>query len=87
MLVASLADMGNLEESRAELETMLEVHPDFTPAKLDRYMFADEADRERIIAGIRTAGLRTRPYAGFVHRLPRHVDGNGAQSPGTRGSR
>ena len=41
------------------LETMLELHPDFTPAKLDRYMFADEADRERIIADLRTAGLQT----------------------------
>lgn len=59
MLVASLADMGRVADSRHELETMLEIHPDFTPAKLDRYVFADEADRDRIIGGLRSAGLQT----------------------------
>jgi tetratricopeptide (TPR) repeat protein len=57
VLTAALAEMGAIEEARKELQTMLGIHPDFTPALLDPYTFSNEADRERLIAGLRMAGL------------------------------
>ena len=59
VLTAALAEMGNLEEAREELQAILGIRPDFTPAFLDLYTFSNEADRERLVAGLRTAGLET----------------------------
>ncbi len=57
VLTASLAELGEVEAAARELETILEIRPDFAPSFLDLYTFNDEADRERIVAGLRSAGL------------------------------
>jgi TolB-like protein len=57
LLVASLAETGDLDEARNELATMLEVHPGFTLDLLNPYTFADAADRRRIVDGLRAAGF------------------------------
>jgi adenylate cyclase len=57
VLAAALAQLDRLGEARNELDTMLELHPDFTPALLDPYPFSNPADRENLIAGLRRAGF------------------------------
>ncbi len=59
VLIAALAEMGRLDEARTELQVLLNIRPDFTPTLLDGYPFTDATnhDRERLIAGLRVAGL------------------------------
>lgn len=57
LLVVGLVENGQLDEARVELAAMIEIHPDFTIDLLNPYTFADEADRERIVNGLRAAGF------------------------------
>ena len=59
VLTASLAEMGLLAEARQELEALLGICPGFTPVMLDAYTFSNEADRDRLVSGLRSAGLET----------------------------
>ncbi len=53
----TLAQMDEIEEARKELQAMLGIHPDFTPALLGPYTFSNEAARERLISALRMAGF------------------------------
>jgi hypothetical protein len=55
ILVTALAESDRLEDARKELNSLLSVSRDFTPAILDRAPFRSEADRERLVAGLRAA--------------------------------
>lgn len=57
LLASALAHMGNLPQARIEIDTMLALKPDFTPALIDRYPFTDESDLEHLIEGLHIAGL------------------------------
>lgn len=57
LLISALAHMGDLPRAWIELDTMLALKSDFTPALMDRYPFSDESDREHLIEGLHIAGL------------------------------
>jgi adenylate cyclase len=59
LLTASLAELGELEQAGEELDALLSIEPDFDPTFYDAYTFSNEADRERLTAGLRAAGLQT----------------------------
>lgn len=59
VLTASLAEMGRIDEAREEMAVILSIQPDFSPAFLDLYTFSNEADRRRLVDGLRAAGLET----------------------------
>jgi len=57
VLVASLAELGRLDEAHDELVTILEINPAFNSSFIDLYTFNDETHQHRLIAGLRAAGL------------------------------
>lgn len=57
ILVASLVESGRLDDARAELKTILQLDPDFTPTRLDAYIFDDPSHRDRLLRGLSVAGL------------------------------
>jgi adenylate cyclase len=59
VLIASLAELDRPDEAAAELKALLGVDPLFTPALLDPYPFTVESDRQRLIDGLRAAGLES----------------------------
>ncbi len=58
VLTAALAEMGATEDAREEFQMMLRIRPDFTASRLDAYTFSNEAHWQRLIAGLRIAGLK-----------------------------
>jgi adenylate cyclase len=59
VLISSLVELGRLDEAKAEMRTLFEIMPDLTPTLLDAYPFAIESYRQRLIDGLRAAGLET----------------------------
>jgi hypothetical protein len=60
-LGAALARLGELDEARAAVQAGLALDPTFTIRRLKRLQFSDNptllAGRERLIEGMRTAGV------------------------------
>jgi len=57
VLTSSLAHLGDIESARSELDEILRINPAFSTDLLQAYTYHDESDRQRLIAGLRLAGL------------------------------
>ena len=59
-LAATYAQIGRVEEARAEAEEILRITPEWTIATSTRLVgFKDPEDRKHYIGGLRKAGLPT----------------------------
>jgi adenylate cyclase len=60
--VASYAQLGRLEEARAEVAKLLELHPHFSLKEFnEKFYFKNQADRDHYLDGLRKAGVSERP--------------------------
>lgn len=57
VLTSSLAHLGDIESARSELDEILGLNPTFTTELLDPYNYDDDSVRQRLIEGLRLAGL------------------------------
>jgi adenylate cyclase len=57
LLAASLGQLGNVEDAKAELDAAENLQPDFAKPGSSVYRYKNAADNEHLLDGLRKAGL------------------------------